>query len=303
MQPTVMSSSDPLKEANSQIFFIQTFVKPLLDLTERAMPSMAMYVTHCKANLKTWTQKRKAILAAGNTSTDPSVTTTSSSASSSSSSIASSSSTSVSQLATSPPPVSPRQFDSYHTAFPLALPNYHPPSDHESTNGSRSERDQDSASVPDSPTESVVSSSAIFSPVGSEVSSSHRYPSTASNTNSITSHLLTVPAPHAAIRAATKVGSLRKKSQTNLNEIGTGIYRKSRNSWCASPSSAGGISNSSVSMFQSNSIDGATKPSLPLTMPGIPNSPTPSSSSPSNGGTSPSPSPTITRPLQLQVSP
>ncbi|KAF9558068.1 HD-domain/PDEase-like protein, partial [Agrocybe pediades] len=54
LQPTVMSSSDPLKEASSQIFFIQTFVKPLLELTERAMPSMAMYVGHCKNNLKTW---------------------------------------------------------------------------------------------------------------------------------------------------------------------------------------------------------------------------------------------------------
>lgn len=35
---TVQPSDDPLVEARSQVFFINTFAKPLLDLTVRAVP-------------------------------------------------------------------------------------------------------------------------------------------------------------------------------------------------------------------------------------------------------------------------
>jgi len=56
------SHDDPLKEARSQIFFIKTFVKPLLKLTHAAIPTMEMYNTHCKANLSSWEKKEKACL-------------------------------------------------------------------------------------------------------------------------------------------------------------------------------------------------------------------------------------------------
>jgi hypothetical protein len=35
---TVTPSTNPLGQANSQIFFITTFAKPLLDLTAKAIP-------------------------------------------------------------------------------------------------------------------------------------------------------------------------------------------------------------------------------------------------------------------------
>ncbi|KIM46927.1 hypothetical protein M413DRAFT_63747, partial [Hebeloma cylindrosporum] len=56
LQQTVMSSDDPLKEAESQIFFISTFAKPLLQLTEKVVPELSMYGNVCKQNLKTWTR-------------------------------------------------------------------------------------------------------------------------------------------------------------------------------------------------------------------------------------------------------
>ncbi|KAF9528361.1 hypothetical protein CPB83DRAFT_766981, partial [Crepidotus variabilis] len=64
MEPTVMSSSDPLKEVDSQIFFIAHFVRPMLELTVKAIPEMSCYLTHCKTNLKTWGMKKIQILAA-----------------------------------------------------------------------------------------------------------------------------------------------------------------------------------------------------------------------------------------------
>jgi hypothetical protein len=61
LKQSVTSSDDPLKEAESQIFFISFFAKPLLELTVRAAPNLSMYYHHCKANLQSWHQ-RKAIL-------------------------------------------------------------------------------------------------------------------------------------------------------------------------------------------------------------------------------------------------
>ncbi|KDR79952.1 hypothetical protein GALMADRAFT_37977, partial [Galerina marginata CBS 339.88] len=99
LQPTVMSSSDPIKEADSQIFFITNFARPLLELTQRAVPEMQMYTTHCRMNLQTWQRRRKELMreqAAASMTPLPTATPS------------------------SPAPVSPRH--DYHTAFPLTLP-------------------------------------------------------------------------------------------------------------------------------------------------------------------------------------
>ena len=59
LQPTVMSSADPIKVADSQIGFIKAFVKPMLQLTVKAIPEMACYLSHLKQNLRTWEKRRK----------------------------------------------------------------------------------------------------------------------------------------------------------------------------------------------------------------------------------------------------
>ena len=59
LQPTVMSSADPIKVADSQIGFIKAFVKPMLQLTVKAIPEMACYLSHLKENLRTWERRRK----------------------------------------------------------------------------------------------------------------------------------------------------------------------------------------------------------------------------------------------------
>ena len=38
LPPTVQPSDDPLAEAKSQVFFINAFAKPLLELTSRGIP-------------------------------------------------------------------------------------------------------------------------------------------------------------------------------------------------------------------------------------------------------------------------
>ncbi|KAF7325838.1 High-affinity phosphodiesterase [Mycena kentingensis (nom. inval.)] len=54
---TVEASGHPLQAASSQMFFIPTFVKPLLDLVLRALPEMQMYVDQCDLNLRLWTAR------------------------------------------------------------------------------------------------------------------------------------------------------------------------------------------------------------------------------------------------------
>ena len=58
LTPTVMSSTDPVKETESQIFFIKHFVKPMLQLTVKAIPEMNAYFNHCRKNLRTWEQRK-----------------------------------------------------------------------------------------------------------------------------------------------------------------------------------------------------------------------------------------------------
>ncbi|KAI0002581.1 hypothetical protein BJV74DRAFT_882194 [Russula compacta] len=54
MIPSVKEQVDPLSEAKSQIWFIETFAKPLFDLTASGIPETAEYANKCTENLATW---------------------------------------------------------------------------------------------------------------------------------------------------------------------------------------------------------------------------------------------------------
>ncbi|KIM91611.1 hypothetical protein PILCRDRAFT_810896 [Piloderma croceum F 1598] len=61
---TVQPSTNPLGEAKSQIFFINTFAKPLLDLTAKAIPEMEPFAEQCTSNLRTWETRAAELIAA-----------------------------------------------------------------------------------------------------------------------------------------------------------------------------------------------------------------------------------------------
>lgn len=218
LQSTVKSSDDPIKEAEGQIFFISYFAKPLLELTEKAVPEMRTYTTQCKQNLKTW-QKRKADLTKQRESLPQAPSSPPSSPP-----LPPSSPLSISTLH-SLPPTSPRQSDPYITAFPLSLPPTRslPESVYAPSASWRSEND----SVPDSPTESESVSSAMFSSVSDGSNSNKCLSVIAGSVAGSTSGPAAppAPAPHAAIRAASKVGSLRQLKDARARKA-------SRNSWC-----------------------------------------------------------------------
>ncbi|KAF8183132.1 hypothetical protein BJ912DRAFT_906054 [Pholiota molesta] len=209
LAPTVMSSDDPIKEAGGQIFFITNFAKPLLELTEKAVPEMCMYTTHCKLNLKTW-KKRQADLTMQRQREAASA--------------------SSKRRPLPPPPPHPpdsrrhllRPPYAYMTAFPLSLPTvkigtesaYAP---------SSSGRSENESSAPESPTESESVSSTMFSPASSSSSSSNKCLSTISGSVAGSS---AAPPPHAAIRAASRMGSMRQLKDARAK-------RGARNSWCA----------------------------------------------------------------------
>ena len=236
LKQSVMSSDDPLKEAESQIIFISLFAKPLLELTVRAAPNLSMYYHHCKANLQSWHQ-RKAILYnqyGGGGTTQKS-------------------------LPTPPPPPSavsspcPPPVCQYHSAFPLALPNYQPKLD----NSSRTTftcRSSDHDSRPQSPSceSESVSSSAMLSPISDISCSYHSSTASTSSCNTTQSH---IPSSHAAIRAASKSGGLKLQAQRNK--------KGSRNSWGSSATSApGGMG---VTTFSQQQQPPLTPPPFTLT--------------------------------------
>lgn len=219
LQPSVQPADDPLSAAKSQIFFISTFTKPLLDASVKAIPEMARYAKHCEMNLERWIT-RKADLLSRNELSPPNPA-----------------------LA---PPRSPRQPSDFHSAFPLTLPSgssslLPTPSATMSTANSAASSESD----PTSPCESVYSA-AIFSPTSEVVAHVPSYahgnrrhtPSSSSgssngiiwNTNSPASE-----EPHEAIRAAGRL------SMRQLNKM------THRNSWCVSSSLFNGTSGASPS--------------------------------------------------------
>ncbi|KAF8268909.1 hypothetical protein EI94DRAFT_1575888 [Lactarius quietus] len=54
LNPSVKEEVDPLSEAKSQVWFIETFAKPLFDLTASGIPETAEYALHCAENLAKW---------------------------------------------------------------------------------------------------------------------------------------------------------------------------------------------------------------------------------------------------------
>lgn len=219
LKQTVMSSNDPLKEAESQIFFISTFAKPLLELTVRAAPNLSMYYHHCKANLQSWRQ-RKALQCDTTRQSSP---------------LSSPPPLSPSPSASSLCPLPPRQSDWYHSAFPLALPNY-PPKLDSSSRTSTTTRSSDHGSRPHSPCESESVFSAMHSPISD--CSYHYGLSTSSNDNT-QNH---IPSSHAAIRSASKSGSVKLQSQKKR--------KSARHSWCSSSAS----STSVTTIFQPTTL-------------------------------------------------
>ncbi|KAH9478702.1 3',5'-cyclic-nucleotide phosphodiesterase regA [Psilocybe cubensis] len=62
LTPTVQPfSASPRALAASQIFFISRYAKPLLELTEKAVPEMRMYREWCRKNLKEWEQRKRGV--------------------------------------------------------------------------------------------------------------------------------------------------------------------------------------------------------------------------------------------------
>ena len=286
LKQTVNSSSDPLEEAKSQISFISKFAKPLLELTVKAAPNLAMYYYHCKANLQSWEQREK--------------------------SLNSSEGTTRKSLPPPPPPPSAASSPSsppagqYHSAFPLALPNYAPKPDNSSrTSTSRS---SDLGSQPQSPCESESVSSAMLSPI-----SDASYQSSSASTSSSNTTLNHIPSSHAAIRAASKSGGLKLQAEKNKK-------KGSRNSWCFTTTSAPSMDETTFS--QPLTLTPATTtmssaPSTPpldntsnfssslsscprslLTTPPISRSTTPSSTTPSAASILTTP-----RPIKIEVGP
>ncbi|KAL0573634.1 3',5'-cyclic-nucleotide phosphodiesterase [Marasmius crinis-equi] len=102
LPPTVQASDDPLIEAKGQLFFINTFAKPLLELVVESVPELDQLLDQCKSNLSVWESRRTEL--EGQLATDNEKDATDSSRST-----------------TSTP-----YRDDYSTAFPLTLPAFHP---------------------------------------------------------------------------------------------------------------------------------------------------------------------------------
>ncbi|KAJ3487329.1 hypothetical protein NLI96_g3625 [Meripilus lineatus] len=61
---TVKPSDNSLAEANTQVFFISTFAKPLFELTARGIPQMEPFAAQCRDNLHLWAERKEVLTAA-----------------------------------------------------------------------------------------------------------------------------------------------------------------------------------------------------------------------------------------------
>ncbi|KAF8889577.1 hypothetical protein BD779DRAFT_1519912 [Infundibulicybe gibba] len=199
---TVQPTDDPLSEAKSQVFFINMFAKPLLELTTEAVPEMRVYTQQCASNLELWAARKQELETemAGPTQTTPTA------------------------------PSLPRR-DDYTTAFPLALPSSRRSLSQEGPSWPTAFSDSSCASSESSacsPCDSVASF--VFSPV-SDAPSPHHTPrppsssgSSSGQSNGTNGNIHLSPNDgHIAIRAAGKLGPRKQKI---IN----------RNSWSASTS-------------------------------------------------------------------
>ncbi|KDQ58673.1 hypothetical protein JAAARDRAFT_57566 [Jaapia argillacea MUCL 33604] len=91
--PSLHPSEGPLKEALTQICFIDNYAKPLFDLVSSGIPQMACFSQQCANNRRSWEIRRDEAIAAANDG-----------------------------AAISDPEVSERASECFLTAFPLTLP-------------------------------------------------------------------------------------------------------------------------------------------------------------------------------------
>ncbi|KAG6335121.1 hypothetical protein ID866_3961 [Astraeus odoratus] len=153
LPPSVQPSDCPLAQVRGQIFFIDTFAKPLMDIAATVVPEMQQFADQCATNLVSW-QNEQARL------------------------------TSCTDQATISPgdipsPPSPRPLHDFLASFPLTLPTFvldqpdgprvpwpasspqHPPSSLSSLD-SNSDGQRTDTSPPDSPAPSVSSASFVL---------------------------------------------------------------------------------------------------------------------------------------------
>ncbi|KAI0051358.1 HD-domain/PDEase-like protein [Auriscalpium vulgare] len=223
LPPSVTASEDPMTAAKSQIWFIETFAKPLFDLTAAAIPETAEYAAQCNENLELWGLRVRVLSAA---SPDPPVRPAASASS-------------------DPLPLSPSQLpEAYLNAFPMALPSsllaepsrtptaswptspYSalPPLSH--TRGASSASSSRASSPAPAPPLSTTSSSPSLSPSELSSASSDAPPSRALSIVSATAVPNVQGGPSSsstvAIRAAYKAASVRKKSSFHRNSWSPG---------------------------------------------------------------------------------
>ncbi|KAJ4495882.1 hypothetical protein C8J55DRAFT_553636 [Lentinula edodes] len=107
-------SDDPRSEADGQVFFINKFAKPLLELMVEAVPELQPHLDQCQDNLRLWQSRQvdvKPVLETAEKTTSADFLPASSSAS---------------LISTTSSFSTRRRRDDYLTAFPLALPKHHP---------------------------------------------------------------------------------------------------------------------------------------------------------------------------------
>ncbi|KAI0066906.1 HD-domain/PDEase-like protein [Artomyces pyxidatus] len=61
LPPSVKASEDPIAEAESQVWFIETFARPLFELTAAGIPECAEYAAQCNENLELWRLRARAL--------------------------------------------------------------------------------------------------------------------------------------------------------------------------------------------------------------------------------------------------
>ncbi|EIN11232.1 HD-domain/PDEase-like protein [Punctularia strigosozonata HHB-11173 SS5] len=124
---TVSPAEDPLMEAKSQVFFIDTFALPLFTLFSDTLPDMDPYTRNCAENLAFWRARCSALSSAPRIA-EPSPATPSPNAG-------------VKLRPPSPAPSVASVSEEFLNAFPLALPTvlFSPPDEElESSNSARS---------------------------------------------------------------------------------------------------------------------------------------------------------------------
>ncbi|CAK5274723.1 unnamed protein product [Mycena citricolor] len=259
---TVEDSDHPLRAASSQMFFIPTFVKPLLESVSKAIPELKTCTTQCDLNMTLWAARLSLLQAAADVDnkapTTKSATKPSRLARSASAFNLSSAFIAKTKLPAPPipPPPSPlarirhklrtrksvplRPPEDYSSAFPLTLPPQHartPPirgSVGSTFSWTVSEASKTTRSVSPSEEDAESEASFTFSPSSRGTSRSSIVPATPSESSSSDgNHTIVVEDGTASIRAAARTAGLRGCGSRGDR------YMLHRNSWSPYTNSEG----------------------------------------------------------------